>query len=280
MPKPRAYCTAMRNDASPRRAGMPHRWWLECIIVLSFYGIYTLIRNQFGSAVGASVKDISIQNAYDMIAIERSLHLFIEKGIQDLFITWEWFIRFWNIFYGFCHFAVTIGVMVFLFVRHPRSYSYWRTVLAATTGLALIGFAFYPLMPPRLLNDFGPHGAADGNYSFVDTLVELGGFWSFESGAMQEISNQYAAMPSLHISWAIWCAVAAVPLLRRRWSKWAMASYPLLTLFSVVVTANHYWIDAVGGALVFAVGWIVGSALIRAWNRLGSGSDPDLGQPR
>jgi len=109
------------SSASPERSGRRSlsgslHWWSELIIVLAFYGVYTFIRNQFGSDLGQSVKQTAIDNAYDVIAWERAVHLFGEKGIQDLFIEWDLFIQFWNIFYGFCHFAVTISVMVFLFL--------------------------------------------------------------------------------------------------------------------------------------------------------------------
>jgi len=237
------------------------RWWSELILVIAFYGVYTFIRNQFGSDLGESVKQTAIDNAYDVIALERSLHLFGEKGIQDLLIEWELLIKFWNIFYGFCHFAVTISVMLLLYFRHPARYGVQRTVLAITTALALIGFAFYPLMPPRLLNDCGPFGACDPNYSYVDTLADIGGLWSFSSDTMMEISNQYAAMPSLHIAWSLWCVVAALPVLRRRWAKLALLCYPWFTLFAVMVTANHYWIDAVGGLLALLVAYPAGVTL-------------------
>lgn len=243
-------------------AGSLH-WWSEALIVVTFYGVYSLIRNQFGSELGSSVKQAAIDNAYDVIALERAMYLFGEKGIQDLFIDSEQFIRFWNIFYGFCHFAVTIGVMALLFLRHPVRYGVQRTVLAFTTTVALIGFALYPLMPPRLLNDCGPFGACDLTYSYVDTLVDPGGFWSFNSSAMMDISNQYAAMPSLHIAWAVWCVVAALPVLRRRWARLAMLAYPWLTLFAVMVTANHYWIDAVGGLAAVAVAYPIGVFVAR-----------------
>ncbi|MCY4067636.1 MAG: phosphatase PAP2 family protein [Acidimicrobiaceae bacterium] len=249
------------STESDARSDRTLRWWGELLLVCVFYGVYSLIRNQFGSDLGESVKQSAIDNAYDVIALERALHLFGEKGIQDLFIEWEMFIRFWNIFYGFCHFAVTIAVMVFLYLRHPARYGVQRTVLAVTTALALIGFAFYPLMPPRLLGDCGQFGACDQTYSYVDTLAEIGGFWSFNSSAMTELSNQYAAMPSLHIAWSLWCVVAALPVLRRRWARLALLSYPWLTLFAVMVTANHYWIDAVGGLMALLIAYPVGVAL-------------------
>ena len=254
-------------SAPPAPAGGPERhplrWWSEVILIVVFYGVYTLVRNQFGSELGSSVKEAAEANAYDVIAIERAVHLFGEKGLQDLFIDWGLFIQFWNIFYGFCHFAVTIGTMTLLFVRHPARFGVQRTILAVTTAVALLGFAFYPLMPPRLLNDCGPFGACNDTYSYVDTLVDPGGFWSFNSSALMEISNQYAAMPSLHIAWAAWCVLAALPVLRRRWTRLLLFSYPWLTLFGVMVTANHYWLDAVGGVAAVAAAYPAGKWLAR-----------------
>ena len=258
----------------------PLRWWTEAVIIGAFYGVYTLVRNQFGSDLGSSVKQAAIDNAHDVIAIERALHLFGEKGIQDLFIGWDYFIRFWNVFYGFFHFAVTIAVMVLLFMRHPARYGVQRTILAVTTALALVGFAFYPLMPPRLLNDCGPHGACDMRYDYVDTLVDPGGFWSFNSSSMMDISNQYAAMPSLHIAWAAWCLFAALPVLRRRWTRLLLFAYPCLTLFAVMVTANHYWIDAVGGLLAVAVAYPAGTWLARRLPARLAPQPADLGPAR
>jgi hypothetical protein len=83
---------------------------------------------------------------------------------------------------------------------------------------------------------------------------------------MATISNQYAAMPSLHIGWSMWCAVAMWPLLRRRWHRVAVLAYPLLTLFCIIVTANHYWLDGAGGLVVFFLGLLAGWGMHR-WNQ-------------
>jgi hypothetical protein len=247
---------------SPTEAPRRPRWWLEIVLCLVLYAIYTAIRNQFGSDLGEGAKQTAIDNAELIIAIERSVHLFAEHGIQRAFIDWDWFIVFWNFFYGFMHFAATIGAMVYLFVVHPRRYLRWRSVLTATTVLALIGFATFPLMPPRLLSECdSPFGWCNSDYGFVDTLVDPGGFWSFDSGAMQEISNQYAAMPSLHIGWALWVCLALYPVMRPRWARAAVVSYPFLTLFAIVVTGNHYWMDAVGGAVILGAGYLIGRRL-------------------
>ncbi|HEV8298227.1 MAG TPA: phosphatase PAP2 family protein, partial [Acidimicrobiales bacterium] len=79
--------------------------------------------------------------------------------------------------------------------------------------------------------------------------------------------NQYAAMPSLHIAWAAWCCIALVPTVRSRIAKTLLIVYPWLTLFAIVVTANHYWLDAVGGLSVLFVGYLVGSTITRLGER-------------
>jgi hypothetical protein len=249
------------TETSTTAARRP-RWWVEILLTLIMYGFYSAIRNRFGSDLGEGAKQAAIDNADRIIDIERSIHLFFESGLQDLFIRWDWFIVPVNLFYGFMHFAATIGTMVYLFVAWPGRYLRWRSVLLATTVLALIGFATFPLMPPRLINECdSPFGACNLRYDFVDTLVDPGGFWSFDSGTMQEISNQYAAMPSLHIGWALWVTFALYPVVRRRWVQSLVVTYPLLTLFAIVVTGNHYWIDAVGGAVILGAGYPLGRAI-------------------
>ena len=229
-------------------------------LVLGFYLVYSFIRNRFGSAsVGI---EHAFNNAKTVIAIERAVGLFHEEGIQDLFVGNRLFMQFWNVFYGTFHFVVTIFAMVFTYRRFPARYPLWRNTLAFTTGLALIGFSLFPLMPPRLLDSCGPYGAC-AHYGFVDSLAEFGGLWSFDSGAMQKVSNQFAAMPSLHFAWSMWCFLVLYRSVRSPVAKVLVAAYPWLTLFAIMVTANHYWLDAVGGAVILTVGYLLGSALTR-----------------
>ena len=201
----------VRRRRRHHRRRRPLRWWVEIGLTVAFYVVYSAIRNQFGSALGDSVRDASFRNAERIIDIEQAMGLYVEEWIHNTFLAWDWFIVFWNVFYGTFHFAVTIGAMVLLFARHPERYTFMRSTLAATTGVALVGFAFFPLMPPRLLGTARPVWACEDGFDYTDTLVDPGGLWSFESGTMETISNQYAAMPSLHIAWAIWCTVALLP---------------------------------------------------------------------
>jgi hypothetical protein len=223
------------------------RWWKEAIYVLLFYGVYSVVRNLFGSARVS--EDVAFHHAEIVRTIERALGSFHEETIQQWFLDWRWFIQFWNLFYGTFHFVVTTFCIFWLFRRFPERYVRFRTTLAVTTALALIGFATFPLMPPRLIPEWG----------FVDTLRDYGGLWSFDSGAMQKVSNQYAAMPSLHFAWSTWCALVLVPTVRNRVVKVLAAIYPAATLFAIVVTANHYWLDAAGGALILTLGFLFGT---------------------
>ena len=249
----------VRQGLPPDRARRGLRWWREVLYALSFYLIYSAIRNTQGSAAVSAAHALS--NALEIIRLERMLALYHERAIQQFFLDNRPFIEFWNLFYGTFHFVVTIFALVLLFRKFPQRYRRWRNALAVTTALALIGFATYPLMPPRLL---------PASYGYVDTLKTYGSLWSFDSGAMNKISNQYAAMPSLHFAWALWCTLVLVPALRRRWTKALAIAYPVLTLFAIVVTANHFVLDAVGGALVLGVGTAGGFALARRTERVRS----------
>jgi hypothetical protein len=241
------------------------RWWREVAYVLAFYGIYTFIRNR---GLDTDSAHLAFRHARQVIHIERALGTFHEETIQDWFLPYHWFISFWNVFYGTAHFIVTTFALIYLFRRGPERYPLWRNTLACTTALALIGFAFYPLMPPRLL---------PAHYGFVDTLQTIGGLWSFDSGTMHKISNQYAAMPSLHFAWSSWCVFVLYPMIRRPWLRPIMAVYPFLTLFAIVVTANHYWLDAAGGAFVLTCGFLLARALTaRLEQRTPRGVEPAL----
>ncbi|MEY2767488.1 MAG: hypothetical protein RI912_1151 [Actinomycetota bacterium] len=252
----------------------------EFLIIGTFYFVYSLTRNRFGSIriSGTDIPMNAFNNAMKVIRIERAMGLYHEETIQEWFLVHEWFLQAMNTFYGTAHFAVTLGVFFVLYHRRKDVFPFFRNVLATMTGLAIIGFALFPLMPPRLLDAPCP-GTVPGeityggaciahetrnyngatNFGFVDTLDVYGGPWDFSDGAVARSSNQYAAMPSLHIGWASWCAFGMWPLMKRRWTRAAVLLYPALTLFCIVVTGNHFWIDGVGGLIVLAAGFVVGN---------------------
>jgi hypothetical protein len=225
-------------------------WWKELLFAGAFYLVYSVIRNSSDAHPSEAFR-----HAKSLIHWERVLLLYHEQSIQQWALHFKPFIITANYFYGSLHFVVTIGTIIFLYRRHSNDYPLWRNTLAIATGLALIGFFTFPLMPPRLL----PVG-----YHYVDTLAKYPTFWSFDSGGVSKISNQFAAMPSVHCCWAGWCACVLAPRLRRTWAKVLAVVYPFLTLTVIVVTANHYILDAVGGFTALALGYVTARALTRA----------------
>lgn len=256
------------TQAAPRL-----RWLKETVIGSLFYALYSAIRNRFGSfhLAASGVPLAPFRHALQVVRFERVLGLYRERDVQQLFLGHHRFLQFWNVFYGTVHFVVTIVTFVCLFRFSRVRFVRWRNTLACTTALALVGFMLYPLMPPRLLSSTGPYGGASlaatanapAGIDFVDALEVDGGLWSFDSGSMTRISNQYAAMPSLHMAWSTWCVLALWPLAgrRRRWIRWLSAFYPIATLFGIIVTANHFWLDAAGGLAALGCGWWLGNRL-------------------
>ncbi len=163
-------------------------------------------------------------------------------------------------YYATLHFIVTPVVMVWLFARRPQLYRGARTVIVTTTLLALLGFYLYPTAPPRLLPGLG----------YVDTVLKFHTWGSLADPNIAEHSNQFAAMPSLHIGWAIWCGLSIFAAARHLWIRIVGLLYPVGTLVVIVGTANHYILDAVGGAAVVALAFAV------QWAMSGHGAYADV----
>jgi hypothetical protein len=220
------------------------------LAILAFYAVYSAVRN-----AQSSDSALAFKHARNLIHWERLIGLYHEQTLE------KWALHFrpipvsMNYVYGSLHFIVTIGVGVYLFRKWTDDYPRWRNTLAITTGVALVGFYTWPLMPPRLL---------PASYGFVDTLAKYPTIWSFNSGAMSKLSNQFAAMPSVHCAWALFCACALVPRVQHRWAKILAGLYPCLTVSAIVLTGNHYLLDAVGGFAIFGIGYIGGRLFTRA----------------
>jgi hypothetical protein len=218
----------------------PRAHWLrELIIVLAFYYSYELIRRyvHFGK-----VRPRAFRNQLYLIRLERWLHIYTESTVQKAFLGARWFIKVLNVYYGTLHFVITGGLLLWVYLRRHQHYRAFRNLLGMTTALALIGYVAYPLAPPRM---YPCHDC------FVDTLDTIGGLWSYHSGAAKAIANPFAAMPSLHFGWALWCGTVLWCFARHATVRALSVIYPILTLLAIVVTANHYWLDAVGGAIIF-----------------------------
>lgn len=270
------------TEAATDKEGAPTlRWWKELLLAGGVYAVYSFVRNQFGSAGGDPGP--AFEHAQQIIDLQDAMGLYFEDAVQQWYLRLpaDGLIRLWNVFYGVAHFLVTFVALVWLFRRDPKRYPLWRNTLVLTTCLAVVGFATYSLMPPRLLDDPGRYGGcqvyapeaaaaaepgaltAEGcdRFGFVDTIAVYGGWISFGNEGMEDLSNQYAAMPSMHIGWSTWSAFVLVPLVRRRWAKVLAALYPVITLVCIVLTANHYWIDGVGGLVCLGAGFALARAV-------------------
>ena len=217
------------------------------LIIAAFYALYSVTRDLHGDNSESVAQ--ATTNAGRIIHLERWFHVFDEARIQHWFLHDVDFVKFWNDYYASVHFVAVVAVLLLLFFRFPARYRLWRNTLAVTTALALVGFAWFPLLPPRLL---------PSSYHFVDTLKAIGGLWDFSSGPVNDVSNQYAAMPSLHTAWSAWSSFALFDVVRPWWGRVLLLLYPCATVFCIVVTANHYFADAAGGLVILGLGYLAG----------------------
>ncbi len=236
-------------------------WILEVAAMLAAYFLYDWARDQVqGDGVTA------LRNARSVVRWERLLGLYQEHRIQGWFLGTDWFIAFWNIYYGTIHFVAPVAALIWLYRRAPIRYVRWRNTLLVMLGLGLLGFWLYPLMPPRLM---------PATYGFVDTAaryfnfgpqqpVVLGPGGTPIGAGAASFGNLFAAMPSLHVGWSTWSVLAVLPTIRRTWVRVLLCCYPLCTVFAITVTGNHWLLDAVGGWLVLTVAW----AIAVGWERL------------
>lgn len=229
---------------------LPHRllrwrrpiWWQELAIIAVGYWLYTMGRNAVPQQ-----ESIARRHGRSVQHLQDALHLNFELSVNHFVAAHEWIAQTMDYYYATLHFLVTIGVMVWLFVKRQHVYRGARTVLFAITLLGLLGFYLYPLAPPRLLPQ----------YDYIDTLIKFHTWGSLADPKIAAHSNQFAAMPSLHIAWALWCAIALFRCAKPMWIRVLGLLYPMLTLLAIVGTANHFIIDAVGGALVVSLGFLI-----------------------
>ncbi|MFD3520614.1 phosphatase PAP2 family protein [Streptomyces sp. NPDC058653] len=247
----------MRQTDHARTTRRPH-WWAELLLLAVLYGGYSagrvLARGDVSTAVDHGLAILRIEKAFFLNAEHPLNRLFTDTpalGIPADFM------------YASLHYIVTPAVLIWLFRRRPAGYRAARTWLMASTLLGLVGFTLLPTCPPRLL---------DASHGFVDTMAQYSsyGWWGTEASAprgLGAMTNQYAAMPSLHVGWALWCGVllwrhGKAPLLRA-----VGAVYPVVTLIVVMGTANHYFLDAVAGAAVMGAGALLTGPVLRAADR-------------
>jgi PAP2 superfamily len=220
------------------------RWWRsrfggslarELVLVLALllaykYGRF-LVRGHSGEAA---------HNAHRVIGLERSLGLFTEARLQDLVVSSATVVRFLNAYYLVAHVVVTAAAFVWLYVRHPEGYRRFRNVMVIITVAGMMVHLVFPLAPPRMFPRLG----------FVDTARVFGPASYGAGSPYKGFANQLAAMPSLHFGWALVIAWAVILASPSRW-RYLVVAHPVLTLAAIVLTANHYWLDAVVATILF-----------------------------
>jgi hypothetical protein len=228
----------LRRLRTPRRP----RFWFEILLIAVSYWTYSLIRN----AVPEQRRE-ALRNADWIWQAEHHLGVAFEESVNHAADSVTWLIIGMNYYYATLHFVVTLSVLVWLYRCHPGRYAAARLVLFTTTLVALVGYYLFPLAPPRLMN----------GSTFIDTVMVHHTWGSMASGDLKHMSNQYAAMPSMHIGWSLWCGMAVFALASAPWARVLGLLYPAATLLVIVATANHFWLDAVGGMLCLAFGFLV-----------------------
>jgi len=211
----------------PRTRPAPLR---ELLLIAALWLAYSLGRLAADGHVAAAMT-----NADRVWDLERLLRLPSETGLQHLLLR-AGLVGPANDYYAYVHFPATIGFLLWVYLSRPGHYRAVRNTLALLTAAALVVHLIFPLAPPRMLA--------------VTGLVDTGRLYGpsvYGTPGAGGVTNQYAAMPSLHVGWALLVAITLITLTRGRW-RWLWLAHPLLTLLVVVGTANHYWLDAIVAA--------------------------------
>lgn len=220
----------------------------QVLIFAAAYYAYRLVRG----AVDGRTTAAAFEHARDIIGLERSLHLFVEPSVQAWGETKPWIIDFTSWMYVNAHLPLMIGALIWLYIFRNRSYYFIRNVFVISMGIALVGYVVFPTAPPRLFPEWG----------FQDSVSNFIGFNTDTASATSALVNPFAAVPSVHVCFALIIGISMSRLVRPKWLRFAWSLYPLLMTFVVIVTANHWWMDAVLGALTALVAGTIAQALL------------------
>jgi membrane-associated phospholipid phosphatase len=184
----------------------------------------------------------AFSNAEAIIDAEKATGTYFEPGLQAAILDNQLILDVANWAYMNTHFVVTTAFLVWLYLFRNQAFYFVRNMFLVAMGLALIGYAAFPTAPPRLLPEEG----------FVDTINAYAGV-GHDSALVELFVNPYAAVPSMHVAFALMIAIPGALICRHLAAKVLWSLYPLLVVAVVVVTANHFWLDAAAGALVAAL---------------------------
>ncbi|WP_405612827.1 bifunctional glycosyltransferase 87/phosphatase PAP2 family protein [Streptomyces sp. NBC_00076] len=213
---------------------------LELLLIRVTYAAYGQVR-----VVVTADQTTAESHGRQIHSLEKWLSVDIERWANHTVVKVDWLRGFFDFYYASFHFVVPLTILAVLYVRRPAHYRWARSALGLATLLGLLGFWLYPLAPPRLMPGSG----------FIDTVHGVQDFSKPDYGAMTEVTNQYAAMPSLHFGWSLWCGIVIAVLAPKWWMRLLGLLHPLLTVSAIVATANHWVLDAVGGAAVVGAGF-------------------------
>ena len=212
----------------------------EMLIVIPAYFLYFLVR---GFVQGREAE--AIERAVKIIDFQKGLNIFWEPALQSYMLRFDWLVTLANWVYIWGHWPVIVFVALWLFLLHRENYAVYRNAFLISGAIGLAIFAFFPVAPPRLVDGIG----------MIDTIAENSG--AYRMLQPPAFVNQYAAMPSLHFGWNLLVGIA----IARHGTGLLMKSLglfsPLLMLASIVLTANHFIIDAFAGGALAVLGLLI-----------------------
>jgi hypothetical protein len=219
---------------------VPHvsLWPHHLVAVFSCYGFYSYLRNSLGSTAG--VLDAAAHNARRVVHLERALRLDFEPALQRFWMSlpFKGGMTLLGGYYTVAHALVTALVLVFLYRTNRSRYAYALGTIGVSCVIALLCFRFFPTMPPRL------YALRDQSFNMTDALSTVA--TSATNAELSSMSNQYAAIPSMHCAWAFFSLLMLRPYKRLR--ILALIHF-VVTVFIVITTAHHFWLDAVLGSM-------------------------------
>ncbi|MFS4096637.1 bifunctional glycosyltransferase 87/phosphatase PAP2 family protein [Streptomyces sp. AF1A] len=218
---------------------------LELLLIRVVYAAYQQVRLAATGGTISGGRARAEHHGHIVLDVERFLHIDVEHWANHAVVKVGWLRDFFDFYYESFHFVVPLAVLAVLYWRRPVDYRWARASLGFATFLALIGFWLFPLAPPRLMPTLG----------IIDTVHGVQDFSKPDYGTLTALTNQYAAMPSLHFGWALWCGLVIAVVAPKWWMKALGLLHPLFTVSAIVATGNHWVLDAVGGALVVGAGF-------------------------
>ncbi|WP_079031741.1 phosphatase PAP2 family protein [Streptomyces specialis] len=208
----------------------------ELLLIIVLYTGY-----KFGRKLANGQFTEAYENADRIWDLERAVRLPSEAWVQELVLHSESLIRSINVYYATVHFPAMALFVVYMYWRRPDHYLWFRRVLTWLTAGGLALHLLVPLAPPRLFR----------TEDMIDTSAVYGP-GVYEEPDPDSMSNQFAAMPSLHVGWAVLIALVLIVVTRGRW-RWLWLIHPAITVLAVVSTGHHYWMDGIVACAILAI---------------------------